>query len=918
MKRFIPLLYIIFGFPSLLSGQSLLLTAGEGLKAGYYITRHSMMLQLKEEVPLFSVQINDETVFTLGKPVSSVDGIFNIDLGNGLKAEISTVNANKGWHAAVVIRNAGPDTVDIENAVPFGQLDWHPFLTSSGPWSLARSRLFLPGRGPVGVILPDNAWELGYASIQLTDELSICALMRRTSSEGADLRRYRTILHPGGKVRYDLYVDEFQGEWQNGLKLMFRDNLLFDLDKFDNSLFDRPDLQWIRNNYIIGLQFAWNSEFFDWKERSYRFFDLLEEGRRLFGGFDVFGLWPTWPRLGIDQRNQWDHYRDLPGGLDQLLFLSLEAKKRGTRFFIAYNPWDESTREENPLKGMASLIKSTAADGVVLDTRGASSLELQRAADSVRSGVVMYSEGMAVPKDMPGIVSGRVHDAIYLPPPLNLNKLIKPEFAIFRVCQLHDGRIKREASVAFFNGYGTELNTFAPGRPESMEEDLKYLGRTSMILRENTSNYLVHDWTPLWPSEKDSIWVNKWPLGQKVLYTVFSLVPGGFKGDLFSDEFTDGIHFVSLWHHEEIEPDTTDGTIYVPVTVEAFNRYDLGTRVEGNLDCIAVLPEIIKASMAGGYLTVSTGQGERIRVWAGMPGYQNERFVDLNAGSHSIFLPSIFAGYEGKFVIQLFGKDELMDEQVLKAAPGEAILISLKEATPSSSKAPEGMRYIPAGKFIFSANNTDDFIPYPPMAEGKTLSMEAFWMDTYPVTNGQFQDFLEASGYQPDDTNNFLRHWVGGKMPEGKENHPVVYVCLEDARAYAAWAGKRLPAEIEWQYAAQGPDGTKWPWGNEFDSTLCNNASGHTMPVDAHPKGQNKFGIQDLTGNVWQMTNDVYDNGTCCYAILKGGSYFMPTSSWWYVKGGPRPLDWHQQLLLVSPRFDRNATVGFRCIVDAK
>lgn len=70
----------------------------------------------------------------------------------------------------------------------------------------------------------------------------------------------------------------------------------------------------------------------------------------------------------------------------------------------------------------------------------------------------------------------------------------------------------------------------------------------------------------------------------------------------------------------------------------------------------------------------------------------------------------------------------------------------------------------------------------------------------------------------------------------------------------------------------------------------------------------------DLTGNVWQLTSDVYNNGTYYFVIMKGGSFYKPTSSWWYVKGGPQPNTWHQQLLLVSPSFDRNATVGFRCV----
>ena len=124
------------------------------------------------------------------------------------------------------------------------------------------------------------------------------------------------------------------------------------------------------------------------------------------------------------------------------------------------------------------MIAETEADGVVLDTQGSSSYELQAAADSVRKGVVMYSEGMAVTKDMPGIISGRVHNAIFYSPEINLNKLIKPDFSIFRVCDVGEDLIHRELAIAFFNGYGTELNMYRPGgRDDLYREDMEYLAR---------------------------------------------------------------------------------------------------------------------------------------------------------------------------------------------------------------------------------------------------------------------------------------------------------------------------------------------------------------------------------------------------------------------------------------------------------
>ncbi len=78
----------------------------------------------------------------------------------------------------------------------------------------------------------------------------------------------------------------------------------------------------------------------------------------------------------------------------------------------------------------------------------------------------------------------------------------------------------------------------------------------------------------------------------------------------------------------------------------------------------------------------------------------------------------------------------------------------------------------------------------------------------------QFKQFLDDSGYKPQWPKNFLKHWNNGSYPSGKANHPVVWVSIKDAQAYADWAGKRLPTEEEWQKAAQGDDSRDWPWGN--------------------------------------------------------------------------------------------------------
>jgi hypothetical protein len=187
-------------------------------------------------------------------------------------------------------------------------------------------------------------------------------------------------------------------------------------------------------------------------------------------------------------------------------------------------------------------------------------------------------------------------------------------------------------------------------------------------------------------------------------------------------------------------------------------------------------------------------------------------------------------------------------------------------------------------------------------------------LDAFPVTNADFKAFLDATDYAPADPRNFLAHWVVGNIPAGLENHPVVYVCLDDARAYAAWAGKRLPSEEEWQLAAQGADKRLWPWrGSELDPARCNHASSGTTPVDAFPEGRTSEGLWDLSGNVWEMTESERIDGHTRYQILKGGSWYHVANSHWLFDTGARPLDWGAKHLLLCPAWDRCATIGFRC-----
>ena len=917
--KIIQIIFFLTLFPALVFSQdlkSVSFQTGQGLAANGLITSDSISIVLKTPRPVLAFNIDDITFSTLQAETIIADTGFLQIFENGINVSLKpSGDFQSGWKCEVTFRNKGGDTVSLSNVIPFGSAGSTAYITGDGPWDLARAYLFRPGFRPLRVILPDNAWEMGYVSFDAGNS-SVCAIARRQMTTGQK-KRYETLLPPGTYVSYFVYADLFDGEWQNGLRLLFRDKFLFDVEKFDNTLFEREDIKWIKSSYLIVLQMAWDREFLDRTTGKYTFPAELKSWNDQFNNIDVFGIWPTWPRLGLDQRNQWDMYRNLPGGTEQLKSFARMTRQYGTRFFIAYNPWDNSTRIENHYKGMARLISETEADGVVLDTRGSSSYELQAAADSVRRGVVMFSEGMAIPRDMPGIIAGRVHNAIYYSPELNLNKLIKPDFAIFRVCDVGEDNNHREIAISFFNGYGTELNLFRPGgRDDGYRNDLDYLAQTTFILRQNNDAFLDYGWTPLINTESDNIFVNSWKSGEKTIFTVLNMKPEGFSGNAFKTDIPEGRHLVSLWHHEILHPEKSGELYHIRTYTQGWPVSSSGTRLEGSVDCIGMFPELIKAEIIDYSLMINRPGRGRLLIYKGNPSYQNKPTELKNKNDTTIKINDLFGYFEGKIVIQYLEDNLLRDEKVLYARGGKPWLISSPERTDPEVTIPTGMVLVPKAEITYTLTTREDFIPYPDVNKPVTALIDSFLIDRYPVTNEQYYEFITRSNYYPSDTTNYLHHWESGIYRQGQENYPVVWVNSEDMAAYCRWAGKRLPTEAEWQLAAQGTDKRIWPWGNEFHATRCNNSFGRPTPVDAFTKGASPFGVSDLVGNIWQATADTYFNGSYYFTVIRGGSYYKPDSSWWYIEGGPQPLDHTQIMLLESQGSDRASTVGFRCVKD--
>ena len=168
------------------------------------------------------------------------------------------------------------------------------------------------------------------------------------------------------------------------------------------------------------------------------------------------------------------------------------------------------------------------------------------------------------------------------------------------------------------------------------------------------------------------------------------------------------------------------------------------------------------------------------------------------------------------------------------------------------------------------------------------VEVKPYSIARHPVTNAEYGAFVAETGAQP----------VESQAVGGPGDHPVWGVSVEAATDYAAWLGAtlgrtcRLPTEAEWEFAARGPDGREYPFGREWDSTLCNTVESgrnQTTAVDAFPQGASPFGVLDLAGNVEEWTSDLYepypggafiedDISTAVgrrYHVLRGGSFAL-------------------------------------------
>ncbi len=654
-----------------------------------------------------------------------------------------------------------------------------------------------------------------------------------------------------------------QPNWLDGLKA-WRNNRRT-LLRFNASQYERVDLQWTERIFSQVQLLIWDRSLYDPEKAEYTVDRFLSETENRIGLIDAVLIWHVYPNLGVDDRNQFDLLRDLPGGIPGLRQMIEQFHRRGVRVFFPILAWDGGTRDEGaaPWTAMSELLADIGADGINFDTLDSVPPQFRQASDVI--GHPLALEPQFQPRDESLAWTdiswndwvtweGKQYPFI---PMVSKNKWMEPRHMV-NVTDRFTRDKTDSLQHAFFNGqgYATLENLWGFWYGDT-PHDAEALLRFTCIERAMADYLSSPDWEPHTRVLQSGVFASRFPESMGTLWTIVNRNEYDVAGPQLTVTHRTGTHYYDLWHGMELTPVVEDGK-----AILSFDLESLGY---------------------GAVLATQEKPAESLRNLLAYMAGRSRRPL---------------ASYSREW----------------KAVP--QTIVDIRPSKPAQS-APPGMIRIPEGDYDFQVsgieieggNDPGADVQYPWEDAARRfhrhrMHVHSFYIDRTPVTNAEFKRFLDATHYHPNDDHNFLRAWKNGSYPEGWENKPVTWVSIEDARAYSDWSAKRLPHEWEWQYAAQSADGRTYPWGNNWNARAIPPVDpGPTMrpPADvaAFPEGVSPFGVLALIGNVSQWTDEYRDPHTRA-AIVRGGASYQPRGSVWYFPQTYR-LDEHQKYLLMAP-----------------
>ncbi len=648
---------------------------------------------------------------------------------------------------------------------------------------------------------------------------------------------------------------------------------------YDPSRYELPALKWTQSSFIQPQMMVHDRYFYDPVAGRYTVDRYLDDLEHRYGGIDAVLIWATYPNMGLDDRNQLEMVESMPGGVAGVRQMVEDFHRRGVRVLFPMMMWDEGTHDPGKPwpEAVAELMKAVDADGINGDTQDGVPLGFSLAADKLGHPLAFEPEGSPSDEALAWNVMTWGQYAFPFVPEVDQFKWLETRHMV-NISDRWNQDKTADLQFAFFNGVGWESWENVWGYWNGITpRDAEATRRVAAIERAVARFLVSPDWEPYYPMHSYGVFASRWPLANQTVWTIVNRNQYDVEGPQMVVASAPGMHYYDLYHGVELKAQVDDGRATLSFPIEA-----------------------------EGYGTILATAGEPS--------------ADLRA------LMKKMAALTAKPLASYSHQWQFLPQTMVAIAP-----------TQPTAQAPEGMVRIPGGTFDFrvrgieieGGDNVGIDVQYPwenspRRFHDRVMTVKPFFIDKYPVTNKLFKEFLDATHYSPKDSIDFLRDWKDGTYPAGWDNRPVTWVSLEDARAYAAWAGKRLPHEWEWQLAAQGTDEREYPWGGGWQPANVptpDQAQNSTRtlrgpdPVDAHPAGASPYGVMDMVGNVWQWTDEFEDEHTRA-DIVRGGSYYQPQGSIWYFPQAYRN-DEHGKVLLMSPGMDRSGGIGFRCVKDA-
>src|SRR5579883_1986721 len=324
----------------------------------------------------------------------------------------------------------------------------------------------------------------------------------------------------------------------------------------DGKLYDRPELKWAQSSFIQPQAMVEDRYLYDPVARRYTVDRYLDDVDKRYGGIDSILLWPVYPNIGIDNRNQFDLLRDMPGGLPALRQMVAGFHRRGVRVLFPTMPWDTGTRWEKA--GMpatiAALMKEIGADGINGDTFGGLPKTYRDASDAIGHPLVLEPEGYPDSDEMLNWNSMSWGYWKYpFVPMVSRGKWLEPRHMV-NVCNRWAKDKTDDLQAAFFNGVGYETWENIWGIWNGItERDAEAVRRIAKIERKFAPYFVDPEWEPHTTTVNYGIFASKFTVPSHTLWTLINRTAYNVDGPQLP--VPPGLHYYDLWHGVELHPD---------------------------------------------------------------------------------------------------------------------------------------------------------------------------------------------------------------------------------------------------------------------------------------------------------------------------------------------------------------------------